>query len=87
MAGFAIATKMNPLRLASEVLMQAPEFVTRMMSDDSNDSTVAKMMDSGFQNDGISRSDSSSNVGLMNLILGAQKVSEAIDKYNQLNEE
>ena len=77
---------MNTLRLASEVLVQAPEFVTRMMSGDSNDSTVAKLLDSGFQNDEMARSDSPRNVGLMNLILGAQKVSEAIDKYNKLNQ-
>ena len=86
-AGFAIVTKMNTLRLASEVLMQAPEFVSRMMSGDTSDSTVAKLMaNGGFQNDEMSRNDAFGNINLVNLISGAQKVSEAIDKYNKLTQ-
>lgn len=79
-AGFAIATKMNTLRLASDVFMQAPEFVSRMMMGDTNGLEE-------FQSEGLSRSDSSDgNMNLMNLLQGAQKVSEAIEKYNVLNQ-
>ena len=80
MAGFAIATKMNTLRLASDVLMQAPEFVTRMMAGDTSGSN-------DLQSEDLARSDSSAgNMNLMNLLRGAQKVSEAFDKYTELNQ-
>ena len=80
MAGFAIATKMNTLRLASDILVQAPEFVTRMMTSDTNG-----LQD--VQSDELARSDSSAgNMNLMNLLNGAQKVYSAIDKYSELNQ-
>ena len=80
MAGFAIATKMNTLRLASDMFVQAPEFITRMMTSDTNG-----LQD--VQSDELARSDSSAgNMNLMNLLRWAQKVSEAIDKYSELNQ-
>ena len=42
---------------------------------------------SDYQNDETARSDEPQSMGLMNLIRGAQKVSEAFDKYNQLNQD
>ena len=59
-----------------------------MMTGDTRDSTVARLMGSTFHNDQIqARSDIPQPFGLMNLLAGAQKVSEAIDKYNNLNQE
>jgi len=79
-AGFALATKINTLRLASDVFMQAPEFVSRMMASDTTG------LDN-LQQEELARSDTSSgNVNLMNLLRGAQKVSEALDKYSELNQ-
>jgi len=66
-AGFAIATKMNTLRLASDVFLQAPEFVSRMMSSDQSDNSE------GVTNDDMGRSDEADQMNLMNLIRGAQK--------------
>ena len=79
-AGFAIATKMNTLRLASDVFLQAPEFVSRMMANDQIEESEDTAVD-------ISRSNESDQMNLMNLIRGAQKVSEAFDKYNEMNQE
>jgi len=78
-AGFAIATKMNTLRLASDVFLQAPEFVSRMMASDQIEESEDTAGD-------ISRSNESDQMNLMNLIRGAQKVSQALETYNQLNE-
>jgi len=78
-AGFAIATKMNTLRLASDVFLQAPEFVSRMMANDQIEESEDTAGD-------ISRSNESDQMNLMNLIRGAQKVSQALETYNQLNE-
>ena len=78
-AGFAIATKMNTLRLASDVFLQAPEFVSRMMSNDQNENSEAII------DDNMGRSDEADQMNLMNLIRGAQKVSQALETYNQLN--
>ena len=80
MAGFAVATKINTLRLASDVFLQAPEFVSRMMANSPVD-------DSEIPTDDMGRSDGSEQMNLMNLIRGAQKVSQALETYNQLNEQ
>ena len=37
--------------------------------------------------DDMARSDGSEQMNLMNLIRGAQKVSQALETYNQLNEQ
>jgi len=78
-AGFAIATKMNTLRLASDVFLQAPEFVSRMMASDQIEDSEDTAVD-------ISRSNEPDQMNLMNLIRGAQKVSQALETYNQLNQ-
>ena len=70
---------MNTLRLASDVFLQAPEFVSRMMSSDQNDNSE------GIIDDDMGRSDEADQMNLMNLIWGAQKVSQALETYNQLN--
>ena len=79
-AGFAVATKLNTLRLASDVFLQAPEFVSRMMASSPVDN-------SENLTDDMARSDGSEQMNLMNLIRGAQKVSQALETYNQLNEQ
>lgn len=78
-AGFAIATKMNTLRLASDVFLQAPEFVSRMMASDQIEDSEDTAVD-------VSRSNEPDQMNLMNLIRGAQKVSQALETYNQLNQ-
>ena len=70
---------MNTLRLASDVFLQAPEFVSRMMSSDQNENSEGNI------NDNMGRSDEADQMNLMNLIRGAQKVSQALETYNQLN--
>ena len=70
---------MNTLRLASDVFLQAPEFVSRMMANDQIEESEDTAVD-------ISRSNESDQMNLMNLIRGAQKVSQALETYNQLNQ-
>ena len=70
---------MKTLRLASDVFMQAPEFVSRMMMGDTAP-IEAKIAD-------IARSDTPKTIGVLDLLRGAQKVSEAFDKYNEMNQE